>query len=100
MDERLIETPEPDHVIVVYDERTGQVRHIHQEITLPGGEAAPANEVIQRAIEMAHGMGDVEKPAGKLVGIALSGKDRRLIQGRRASLKVDTATSRLIATHI
>jgi len=100
MDERLIETPEPDHVIVVYDEGTGHVRHVHQEITLPGGKAAPANEVIQRAIDMAHGMGDVGKTSGKLAGIALSSKDRHLLQGRRASLKVDTATRRLIATHI
>jgi hypothetical protein len=100
MDQRLIETPEPDQVIVVYDERTGQVRHVHQEINLPGGRAAPADEVTKRAIDMAQGMGDVGSPAGKLAGIALSGDDRRLLHQRGAALKVDAATRRLVATHI
>jgi hypothetical protein len=97
MTERLIEPPEPDHVIVVYDERTGQVRHVHQEITLPGGRAAPAGEVMRRAIDMAHRMGETGSPADKLAGLALSGDDRRLLHRRRASLRVDAATRRLVA---
>lgn len=100
MDERMIETPEPDQVIVVYDERTGQVRHVHQEINLPGGRAAPADDVMKRAIDMAQGMGDVGSPPAKLAGLALSSNDRRLLQGRGASLKVDAATRRLVATRM
>src|SRR5262252_6658727 len=95
---RPTESPEPDHVIVVYDERTGQVRHIHQEITLPGGHPSSADEVLRRAIDMAHGMGDIGSPVGKLAGLALSTEDRQLLQGRRTSLRVDTAARRLVAS--
>lgn len=95
---RPTENPEPDHVIVVYDERTGHVRHIHQEITLPGGRQASPDEVMRRAIDMAHGMGDIGSPAAKLAGLALSGEDRRIVHRRRTSLRVDTAAHRLVAT--
>jgi hypothetical protein len=95
---RPTESAEPDHVIVVYDERTGQVRHVHQEITLPGGRPPSVDEVMRRAIDMAHGMGDTGSPAGKLAALALSGEDRRLVHRRRTALRVDAAAHRVVAT--
>jgi hypothetical protein len=44
---------EPDTVIVVYDPKTGAVRHVHQEVTLPGGTSPTPENQIERAIAFA-----------------------------------------------
>ena len=44
-DDSFFASLEPDTVIVVYDEKTGVVRHLHQELTLPGG-TAPTRETL------------------------------------------------------
>jgi hypothetical protein len=49
----FFEPIEADTVIVVYDSKTGAVRHVHQEVTLPGGTVLPPEKQMERAIGLA-----------------------------------------------
>ena len=57
MDTQSDEAPfallEPDTVIVLYDPKTGAVKHVHQEVTQPGGSAPPREKQLERAIALA-----------------------------------------------
>jgi hypothetical protein len=53
-DETSFASLAPDTVIVVYDEKTGLVRHVHQELTLRGGMASTREALTVRANAFAH----------------------------------------------
>jgi hypothetical protein len=48
--------------VVVYDARTGHVRHIHEEITLPGGREPTPDEATKEALRLAETVSGL-KPA-------------------------------------
>jgi len=39
--------------VVVYDRKTGAVRHVHEEVTLPGGKAPTRKEIVANALDHA-----------------------------------------------
>jgi hypothetical protein len=90
-----VTVPEPDFVTVVYDAKTGAIRHVHQEITLPGAEAGPAGQSTQRAIALAQEMTD--RPTARLDALTLGADDRSTLLRSRVPLKVDVKNRRLAA---
>jgi hypothetical protein len=86
--------PQPDHVIVVYDVPTGAIRHVHQELTLPGGRAPSAAEVRERAVALARGMMSDRRAPARLGALAIGADDRALLR-QRLRLRVDHASGRL-----
>jgi len=90
---RLFLLPEPDTVVVVYDRKTGAVRHIHQEINLPGAKAGPA-QPLKRALGLAEEMtGQVR---ARLEALAAKAQDRRVLLESPGSVRVDLKKRRLV----
>lgn len=85
--------PEPDIVVVIYDADSGAVRHVHQEITLPGAQAGTAEQSAQRAMVLAREMAD--QPTARLEALTLGADDRSTLLDSRVPLKVDVKKRRL-----
>jgi hypothetical protein len=89
------EMPEPDAVVVVYDEQTGAVQYIHQEFTMPGGQSPSQADILKRAVELA---GDMAEPGRNRPGqaLALAAEDRIALREAKGPLKVDVSKRRLV----
>jgi hypothetical protein len=76
--------------IVVYDGRSGEIVHVHEEITLPGGQPSDPRELKERAVRLA------QELAGRPLGSVktLSTKRSQLREG--VVLRVDVAKEALI----
>jgi hypothetical protein len=90
------ESPEPDVVIAVYDAKTGAVRHVHQEIWLPGSAPPAAEQSIQRAIAFAQDMS--EQRGVHLAALSVPSQDRAMVLRSRVPLKVDLKKRTIVSS--
>jgi hypothetical protein len=87
--------PEPDIVIVVYDAKTGAVRHVHQEINMPGAAKTAPAQSRQAALDFAReGM---EEPNAVLEAVEIEAEQRALVLDGRSPLKFDLKQRKLVA---
>jgi hypothetical protein len=84
-----VEVPEGE-AIVVYDSRTGQILHVHEEITLPGGQPSDPRQLIERAVHLA------QELAGRPLANVKTLSTRRNQLREGAVLRVDIAKEVLI----
>ena len=84
-----VEIPEGE-AVVVYDSRTGHIRHVHEEITLPGGHRSDPKQLAEQAVHLAEEL--AERPLGDVK--TLSARRSQLRGGGR--LRVDVAKQVLI----
>ncbi|MGH9813987.1 MAG: hypothetical protein ACRD4T_12710 [Candidatus Acidiferrales bacterium] len=90
---RLFLLPEPDTVVVVYDRKTGAVRHVHQEINLPGAKPGPA-QPLKRALELAEEL--TGQARARLEAFPARTQDRRVLLESPGSVRVDLKRRRLV----
>jgi hypothetical protein len=87
--------PEPDVVIVVYDAKTGAVRHVHQEINLPGAAKSSPAQSRQAALDFARDMAG--KPGAALEAVALAPQERAQVLQSSGPLRFDLKQRKLVA---
>jgi hypothetical protein len=87
--ENLIEITESE-AVVIYDSQTGEIRHIHEEITLPGGHRSDHKQLAERALRLAEELGG--RPLGNVKTLSAKGSQLRL----GARLRVDVQKQGLI----
>lgn len=87
------ELPEPDAVVVVYDEQTGTAQHIHQEFTMPDAQGPSQADILNRAA--AHARESSESRPGK--ALLLSREDWVTLHEARGPVKVDVSKRRLVS---
>jgi len=75
--------------VVVYDARTGAVRHVHEEITLEGGRTSTPEDLVKNALGLASSFG---RKDSNLATLVLSGEELR----EAGRIRVDVNAKRLI----
>jgi len=83
----MVEIPEGE-AVVVYDARTGEIRHVHEEITLAGGQRSNPTQLAEQARRLATALAG--KPLGDIKTLVT--KASQLGKG----LRVDVAKQVLI----
>jgi hypothetical protein len=71
--------------VVVYEGRTGAIRHIHEEITLSGGRQPDPEKLKRRALDLAHSLAGSELTDVKT--LLTTGEELRV--GERLAVDVD-----------
>jgi hypothetical protein len=84
----MVEIPEGD-VVIVYDTRTGAIRHIHEEVTLDGAMELTPAALTKKATTFARSLSADD---GSLATLITTGKELR---GKRR-LRVDIAKRKLV----
>lgn len=91
----FVDAPEPDVVIAVYDAKTGAIRHVHQEIFLPGSQPPASEEQVRRAIALATEIGG--KTTARFAALAIAPADRSRVLRSSVPLKVDLKKRAIVA---
>lgn len=76
--------------VIVYDARTGHVRHIHEEITLPGGREPTPEEATREALRLAESVSGLKPGAHET--LVVKGHELDVEHG----LRVDVAKRKVI----
>lgn len=62
-----IDVPARPTVAVVYEGKTGSIRHVHEEVTLPGGTPGDPEKLEERALGIARSLAEEEIESPKVL---------------------------------
>jgi len=82
-------------MVVVYDARTGDIRHIHEEINLAGAQPSYPEELVQKAMRVAQAFPGRE--LGQVRTLVIDA--RQLHAGQQYRVDVDRARRVPLAPH-